>query len=131
MSLTLLIGLDGATFSVLDHLCNQGVMPCLGELIANGVRAELRSTPNCFTPPAWTTLMTGCNPGRHGVFDFVRILRGEGPPQYTIATSRDVHCETIWSIASRQHRRVVSLNFPMMFPPRPVDGYVVPGFVPP
>ncbi len=131
MSRTVLIGLDGATFTVLDQLCEEGVMPFLRDFMGKGVRAKLRSTPNCFTPPAWTTLMTGCQPGRHGIFDFVRVLPGDGPPQYTIATSRDVHCETIWSMASRQDCRVVSLNFPLMFPPRPVNGFVVPGFVPP
>ena len=40
---TLLIGLDGATFSVLDPLMEQGAMPFLKSFFAEGVRAGLRT----------------------------------------------------------------------------------------
>lgn len=131
MGRVLLIGLDGATYRVLDDLVARGVMPELAALQQRAARTELLSTPNAFTPPAWTSLMTGVGPGEHGIFDFVRVLPGEGRPSYSMATSRDVHHETIWSIASRHDLRVAALNFPLMFPPRPVNGFVVPGFVPP
>jgi predicted AlkP superfamily phosphohydrolase/phosphomutase len=130
MRRTVLIGLDGATFTVLDPLMRDGTMPFLAGLADDGVRAELLSTPNPLTPPAWTTLMTGRTPGNHGIFDFVRITPTAGAPQFAIATSRDVRCETVWSMASRQGRTVTALNFPLMFPPRPVAGYVIPGFLP-
>ena len=74
--------------------------------------------------------MTGRNPGNHGVFDFVRVERQGDHPGYSLATSADNHCETIWSIASRQGCRVTTLNFPCMFPPPEIHGFVVPGFVP-
>jgi predicted AlkP superfamily phosphohydrolase/phosphomutase len=125
-----LIGLDGATFSVLDPLMQDGVMPFLKELTTNGVRGVLYSTPHPLTPPAWTTLMTGRTPGNHGVFDFVRVERQGDHPGYSLATAADNQCETIWSIASRQGYRVTTLNFPCMFPPPEIHGFVVPGFVP-
>lgn len=131
MTRTVLIGLDGATFTLLDQLMEAGEMPFLQGMIARGVRARLLSTPNPLTPAAWTSLMTGVNPGVHGIFDFVRVLPGREFPQYTIATARDVQSEMIWTIASRQNRTVTSLNFPLMFPPRPVNGCIVPGFAPP
>ena len=56
---TVLIGLDGATFTILDPLMEQGVMPCLKALIASGARSELSSVIPALTPPAWTSLMTG------------------------------------------------------------------------
>lgn len=127
---TLLIGLDGATFSLLDPFMQEGVMPFLKEFVSRGIRSEAFSTPHPLTPPAWTSLMTGRSPGNHGVFDFVRVETVGGQPRYTLATSGDICCETIWSIVSRSDRRVVSLNFPLMFPPKPVSGYIVPGFVP-
>ena len=55
MERTVLIGLDGATFTVLDPLMDEGVMPFLKSFVAKGVRAHLLSTPNPLTPPAWTS----------------------------------------------------------------------------
>lgn len=127
---TVLIGLDGATFTLLDPLIAAGMMPSLGALISRGARAPLRSTIHPLTPPAWTSLMTGRTPGNHGVFDFIRLDRTAETPSYTLATSAHVRCETIWSMASRRGQPVTCLNFPLMFPAPKLDGVVIPGYVP-
>jgi len=126
---TVLIGLDGATFSVLDELMQDGVMPYLRGFVDSGVRAELRSVIPALTPPAWTSLMTGRAPGRHGIFDF---FRKESPdnPQIRLLTARDIACKTIWSMASESGLRATVLNFPMTFPPPRINGHVVPGWMP-
>jgi predicted AlkP superfamily phosphohydrolase/phosphomutase len=126
MGPTLLIGVDGATFTVLDPYMERGVMPFLRGLVARGTRAPLRSVMPPLTPPAWTSLVTGKRPGQHGVFDF---FQKEEPDSiyFHFASSQDVRSETIWSLASDQGRRVISVNFPLMFPPPAVDGCVVPG----
>lgn len=129
MGRSVLIGLDGATFTVLDTLMQDGTMPFLREFVASGTRAPLLSTPHPLTPPAWTTLMTGRNPGNHGVFDFMWPTYQGDQMFIKLMDSRDIKCETIWSLLSRQQRRVISLNFPVMFPPRPVNGYLIAGFV--
>ncbi|HEU4402786.1 MAG TPA: alkaline phosphatase family protein, partial [Candidatus Polarisedimenticolia bacterium] len=130
MSRTLLIGLDGATFTVLDRLMDSGVMPELRALCRRGVRADLLSTPNPLTPAAWTSLLTGRSPGHHGIFDFVRVEELGYHPQFRLATSSDIRCRTLWSILTEQGRRSIGLNFPVMFPPRPLEGFLIPGFVP-
>lgn len=133
---TLFIGMDGATFTILDQLTADlpgtgVVMPFLAELLRTGVHAKLRSTPNPLTPPAWVSLMTGRTPGHHGVFDFIRAEEKGGDVFFTLYDARDVRTETIWSIASRQGKSIVALNFPFTAPPpRDVNGYVVPGFIP-
>ena len=123
---TILIGLDGATFTVLDPLIERGVMPFLRDFVADGVRAPLQSVVPALTPPAWTSLMTGKRPGRHGVFDF---FQKEAPDSryFRFAVSQDMRTPTIWSLASEEGRRVTALNFPLMFPPPAVNGCVVPG----
>ncbi len=130
MTATILLGLDGGTFTVLDRLMDDGTMPQLQALVKSGVRAELLSTPNPITPPAWTSVMTGRSPGHHGILDFVRAEERPGGMYFRVVDSRDIRCETIWSLASRQDRRVTALNFFGMFPARPVAGYLVSGFVP-
>lgn len=127
---TVIIGLDGATFDILDPLIAEGVMPNLGAFMARGARGILKSTIHPLTPPAWSTLMTGVSPGTHGIFDFIRVDRSAAVPSYTLATSEDLKVSTMWDIASAQGRRVTSLNFPVMFPARPVEGVIIPGYVP-
>ncbi len=125
---TFLFGLDGATYAILDHLVEQGVMPNLRRLYEQGARSELTSTPIPITPQAWTTMATGRNAGAHGVSDFVRFATGEQGVFLRINNSRDIHCETIFKHVSDQGRRVTVLNWFGLAPPEPIDGHVMPGF---
>lgn len=129
-SKVLLIGLDGATYDLVDQLVEEGVMPEFGRLMDGGARAILRSTMHPLTPPAWATVMTGRTPGNHGIFDFIRIDREAEVPSYTLATSADLKARTLWEIASAQGMRAMALNFPVTFPARPIDGVIIPGYVP-
>lgn len=133
MTQTVLIGLDGATFDVLGPLIRgeteEGVvMPFLARFIDGGYSAPLRSTPNPLTPPAWTSMITGRNPGQHGLYDFIRVQDQGDEVFFTLYDFRDIKRETLWSLVSRQGKRVVSLNFPMMAPPPQINGSLVPGF---
>jgi len=133
---TLFIGMDGATFRILDDLTNGGggkppVMPFLSRIYVQGVRGKLRSTPNPLTPPAWVSMMTGKSPGNHGIFDFIRAEERGDDVFFTLYDSRDNRAETIWAIASRQGKSVAVLNFPFTAPPqKDLKGFMVPGFVP-
>jgi len=126
MTKALIIGLDGATFTVLDPDMERGVMPFLRGFVERGVRATLRSVMPPLTPPAWTSLMTGKRPGNHGVFDF---FQKESPESeyLRLADSQDIRSATIWSLASDHGLRVTALNFPVTFPAPAVNGSVVPG----
>ncbi len=126
---TLLLGLDGATFTILDPLMKNGTMPFLKSLVDHGVRAQLLSTANPLTPPAWISMITGRNPGNHGVFDFIWADQHKADPYFTLYNFRDIRCETIWSMVSRQNGRAGSLNFTMMSPPPAINGYIIPGLV--
>ncbi len=126
MPKAVLIGLDGATFTILDPLMERGVMPFLRHFAQRGVRAKLRSVIPALTPPAWTSLMTGKRPGQHGVFDFFQ--RDSVDSDFVrLADSRDIGSATIWSLASDHGKRVIALNFPVTFPAPAVDGCIVPG----
>jgi predicted AlkP superfamily phosphohydrolase/phosphomutase len=127
MGQTVLFGIDGATFTALDPLMESGVMPFFKEFLSKGCRAHLLSTQHPLTPPAWTSMTTGRSPGRHGILDFIRREDKGDQVYFTLYDARDVRCETIWSIANRQNRKVSSLNFVMTAPVTPVCGVVIPG----
>ncbi|RAI03082.1 phosphodiesterase [Acuticoccus sediminis] len=127
----LMIGLDGATFTLLDHFIAKGEMPFLASMMDNGVRAILKSTRNPLTPPAWTSMVTGRSPEAHGIYDFMRPdFTEDGGVFLKINDNRDNHCESIWSIANRAGLRATSLNFFGHAPAPEVDGYLISGFVP-
>ena len=66
----LVIGLDGATFDLLQPLMDAGHLPNLGAMMHRGSWGRLDSTIPPFTAAAWSTLATGQNPGQHGVLSF-------------------------------------------------------------
>lgn len=129
MQPTFLVGIDGATFTILDSLIEEGDLPNFAAFMEQGVRSELRSTPQPLTPPAWTTLMTGRTPGNHGIFDFIWAEERGEQTFFTLNNFRDIRVETIWSLVSRSGGAVTALNFPLTAPPPAVTGSIVPGLV--
>jgi len=124
----LLIGLDGATFDVLDPLMQRGLMPELKSLVDNGVSGPLESTRPPITPAAWTTFMTGKGPGKHGIIDFLRYDPQTNRLTFNNNTKISTKAKTIWQILSDKNYRVGSINVPMTFPPEPVNGFMISGF---
>jgi predicted AlkP superfamily phosphohydrolase/phosphomutase len=121
----LIIGLDGATYDVMLPWIDQGHLPTLGKLIHEGAWSRLQSTVPPITPCAWSSFMTGKNPGKHGLFDFVEPLPDKHGFRFTNASSR--HAESLWSYLSRHGRRVGVMNVPMTYPPENVNGYLISG----
>lgn len=129
MKKALILGLDGATFTILDRLMADGEMPFLRDFIAGGVRANLRTIVPALTPPAWTSLRTGVQPGKHGIFDF---FRKAAPDSYHIEmlTGKDISADTIAQYANQNGMTATVLNFPVTFPAPPINGYLIPGWMP-
>jgi len=72
----LVIGLDGASLDLVRPWADEGRLPVLAALMKRGAWGRLRSTVPPATFPAWTSLVTGVNPGRHGIFDFSARVPG-------------------------------------------------------
>jgi len=122
----LLIGLDGATLDLIEPWAEQGHLPALRALMQRGAWGRLQSTVPAMTFPAWSSIMTGVNPGEHGIFDFTYREPGTYRVRYTNSTFRAV--PTLWQILTRRGARVTALAFPTTFPPEPVNGYMISGF---
>ena len=90
----LVIGLDGATFSVIDSLVREERLPNLSRLMREGASGILKSTTPPLTGPAWLSLATGMKPEKTGVYDFV-VIRGGG---YRLrgVTSREYFGRSLW-----------------------------------
>src|SRR3954454_7397206 len=121
----LILGLDGATWTVLDPMRRLGLMPNLDALLARSAFGTLRSTIPPVTSAAWTTMQTGCGPARHGVFD--HRYYDPAANRMKVNHSRRVRVPTVWHQLSEAGRTVVSLNLPVTYPPLAVRGIVVSG----
>lgn len=121
-----IIGLDGATWDLAGPFLEAGDMPALAALVRRGAGGVLRSTTPPVTFPAWSSFMTGTNPGKHGIFDFTR--RVPGTYEVAFVGSRDRRVPTMWKLLSDAGRRVAVLGVPTTYPPEPINGIMVGGF---
>lgn len=121
----MILGLDGATWTVLGPMMQRGLMPNLKSLVAKSAHGVLRSTVPPVTTAAWTTMMTGCSPARHGIFDHRYFDASTWQMRVNHAGRRRV--PTLWTLLSDAGRSVVSLNVPGTYPPPRVNGVVVSG----
>jgi predicted AlkP superfamily phosphohydrolase/phosphomutase len=126
VSRLVILGLDGGTFDLMRPWAESGRLPAFAELLERGACGELRSVPNMNTAPAWTTFMTGKNPGKHGVFWFAEQGVDAGTVRFVSAADR--HGVSLWRLLSDAGRRVGAVNVPMTYPAEPVNGVLVAGF---
>lgn len=121
---TLVLSIDSGCWEYLDPLIAAGRMPNVARLVDGGVRGILESTMPPITPVAFSSFITGTNPGKHGIFDWtVRSATGS-PRSASAAVRRGL---PFWRYLNRAGVRVGVFNIPMTYPPRPVEGFLVPG----
>jgi predicted AlkP superfamily phosphohydrolase/phosphomutase len=121
----LVIGIDGAPHPLIEQWAAEGLLPGIAKLIQRGSFGVLNSTIPVHSPTAWASFITGLNPGRHGVFDFVR--REPGSYRLGVVRADQFPGASIWRLLSEHGRRVGVINVPMTYPPEPVNGYLVSG----
>lgn len=123
----LIIGLDGVTWDVLRPLMDEGRMPRLRRVVEEGASGVLRSTTPPITPAAWTTFLTGKQPGRHGIIDFERYDVYTNMLAFNSTRCLD-NVRNLWRILGDHDLKVGSVNVPMTYPALPVNGFLVSGF---
>ncbi|HEX9794492.1 MAG TPA: alkaline phosphatase family protein [Planctomycetota bacterium] len=121
-----IVGIDGGTLQVIRPMIAAGELPHIARVMREGVSGELESERPPITPPAWASLLTGLNPGRHGIYHFVR--RELGTYGVKLVDSRNFAGKDILSLLGRRGWSASSFGTPMTYPPFPVrGGYMVAG----
>jgi predicted AlkP superfamily phosphohydrolase/phosphomutase len=125
----LVIGLDGVTFDLLGPWIESGELPNLQRLVQQGASGTLRTTLPPISSSSWSSFVTGVNPGKHGLVDFVY----PGSDSYKVAminaTSR--RSRAVWNWLNEAGRKVGLLGIPTTYPTEPVDGFMISGFLAP
>jgi len=120
------VGLDGATLDLVGPWMADGTLPTLAGLCARGAWGRLQSTMPAATFPAWTSLVTGVNPGRHGVLDFTERVPGTYRVRFVNGSRR--RAAALWSRFSAAGLRSAVLTVPGTYPPEPIHGVMVSGW---
>lgn len=122
-----LIGLDGGTLDLIMPWVKQGALPALEKIIQQGVYGNLQSTTPYYSAPAWVSMVTGVQPGKHGIYDFFRT----DTCKKNIVNSRDRKAKAIWNMLSDEGKRSIIVNVPGTYPPEKINGVMITGLLTP
>ncbi len=125
----LIIGLDGATWTLLRPWIDQGHLPHLAKLVHEGASGPLTTTIPPVSASAWVSFATGCNPGKHGSFDFVFPQPGGYDIGVVNVKVRGV--PPFWKTIEDAGGQVGLMSVPITYPPQPINGFTVCGFLVP
>jgi len=124
----LIIGLDGLNWQLLEPLIEAGIMPNLARMRREGAWGPLTSVIPTQSATAWASFITGQNPARHGVQDFM-VRQADGSYRH----AKPARASTLWHYVGRSGLSVGVFNFPVTYPPDPVPagGFLVSGMLSP
>ena len=125
----LVIGLDGVTFDLLGPWIKAGELPNLQKLIKQGAWGTLRTTLPPISSSSWSSFLTGVNPGKHGLVDFV--YPGTDSYKVTMINATSRRTRSLWNWLNDAGYKVGLLGIPTTYPTEPVDGFMISGFLAP
>lgn len=139
-----ILGLDGLDPNLTDRWIAQGLLPNFKRLAELGSYSRLRTTYPSISPVAWSSFMTGVDPARHNIFDFLnrdirtykpKLSSSElGPATRTLQVGNWIlplgrpfirnmrKSRAFWSILGEHGIPCNILRVPLTFPPEKFAG---------
>jgi predicted AlkP superfamily phosphohydrolase/phosphomutase len=129
MSRVIVLGFDAAEPELVNRWVSQGHLPNFARLQREGAGGRLASTVLPLSPVAWSTAITGMNPGNHGVYDW----HERDPQTYhqRMVSASSIKAKTLWQRANDAGLTCGVMNVPLTYPPRPLDGWLISGILTP
>lgn len=144
-----IVGLDGQDPGLTEQWMNEGLLPNFSQLRESGAFVRLGTTLPAESPVAWSSFQTGCNPGKHRIYDFLVPNRKSLMPElssanvtapgrtlklgkYRIPIGKPViaagrKSEAFWTILGRFGIFSAVLRVPITFPPEKFAGVLLSG----
>jgi predicted AlkP superfamily phosphohydrolase/phosphomutase len=122
---TIVLGLDGANWDLLEPWLEAGNLPNIQSLREEGTWSDMESCLPPVTCPNWRCYSTGKNPGKLGVFWWEKIDTENRT--LTTPTSRSFKSSNYWDYLNDAGKTVGIMNLPMSYPPFEVDGWMIAG----
>ena len=123
----IIIGLDGGTLNLMKPWMNEGKLPNFAKIKKKGICGKLRSTTPCYSAPAWVSISTGVQPGKHGIYDFFPT----DSLKKKIINSRYRKTPAIWNVLTEEGKKAIIVNVPGTYPPEKINGVMITGLLTP
>lgn len=108
------LGIDGASWNVLDGLMAKGVMPNLSLIVKRHGKGRLKSTIPPQTLPAWMDFATGVNSGKHGAYSLIKLPKEFNKQE--AFDGKEVKVKRFYEWLDEKGKRCVIINLPGAFP---------------
>lgn len=116
-----LIGLDGASWNLMEQPLREGKLPNFKRLMEGGSYGPLQSFVPTKSPILWTSIATGKTQLKHGIGNFTAEKDGKMIP---VSGSQRV-VKAFWNIASDYGLSTGVINWWVTWPPEKVNGYMI------
>lgn len=148
-----ILGLDGLEPTLAEKFMAEGKLPNLARLRKDGAYARLRTTTPAISPVAWSSFMTGSEPSKHNIFDFLsrdpRTYLPDlssariGRPKRTLALGKYLvplskpevrgmrRSVPFWKVLGEKGVPATVLRVPITFPPEKFKGHLLSGMCAP
>ena len=127
MDKVVIIGVDGVTPDLVEKWMEEGHLPNFQKIKNKGAYSRLNSTTPPFSAPSWTSIITGCNQGKHGIYGFesTEFIKTH------LITSKNRKVPAIWNYLSDMGMSNIVVNVPGTYPPDKINGVMITGLLTP
>ena len=122
----IIIGIDGVPYGLMKDLSDRGIMPNFSKLREDGIFKKMESSIPEISSVAWSSIITGKNPGEHGIFGFTDLI--EGTYSLSFPNFNSLKAQAFWHTDDKKY---VIINVPSTYPAHELNGFLVSGFISP
>lgn len=125
---TLIIGIDGGSPQLIEQWKDE--LPNIHFLMDHGIFGKLESSIPPVSSPAWNCLVTGKNPGKIGIYDWI-IFPFDKSHGFQLVNYTSQKSPALWDYLGDNGKKVIIMNIPITYPPVKVNGIMVCGLLTP
>lgn len=125
----IVLGMDGLDPKIMEQLMDEGSLPNFSGLRQNGTYTPMQTSNPAQSPVAWSCMATGTNPGKHGIFDFLKrnpnnympdlaILKFNRGQAFGKMFSPVRQGIAFWEVAAQEGVPSTVIRWPITFPPK-------------
>jgi len=121
----IILGIDGIPFNLIDNLSHNDVMPNFRELKKKYDFKLMKSSIPHISSVSWSSIITGKNPGEHGIYGFSDIIKNTYSLNFPNFNA--LRCKPFWQ--KEPNKKHVIINVPATYPAKKLNGVHIAGFV--